>query len=358
MKRSHPRRRRLPAILGLAVLVAAGGFTAYWSTAPPAQTCRACHELHGAYDAWAGSAHRDVGCTDCHGGTFNGGLHGLAENARRLAGHFSGPGAPRLSEAQVVAMGDRCRACHAREYADWLSSGHSLTYADVFLPATPNPAAPPNDDCFRCHGMFYEGSVETLLAPAPPDSLAPARSFADARQAARPAVPCLACHAVHAPGRPAVRPAYGDPNVIAFGRPSREPGVGFYDRQERLFFAAADLPAPRLTDGVRVVEAAADPPQRLCLQCHAPGAAHEAGTGDDRTPRGVHEGLSCRSCHRPHAQDARASCATCHPRLSNCGLDVTAMNTTFQNPTSPYDLHFVACTDCHAGRRPPTPPRP
>ncbi len=42
----------------------------------------------------------------------------------------------------------------------------------------------------------------------------------------------------------------------------------------------------------------------LCTQCHAPNAAHEAGSQDDRTPAGVHEGLSCIACHANHSNDA------------------------------------------------------
>ena len=39
----------------------------------------------------------------------------------------------------------------------------------------------------------------------------------------------------------------------------------------------------------------------------------QVGSGDDRTPMGVHEGLSCISCHDGHNENARASCKTCHP---------------------------------------------
>jgi hypothetical protein len=43
----------------------------------------------------------------------------------------------------------------------------------------------------------------------------------------------------------------------------------------------------------------------------------------------------------------RASCAACHPRLSNCGLDVEKMDTSFKSPESLHDIHRVACIDCH-----------
>jgi hypothetical protein len=61
----------------------------------------------------------------------------------------------------------------------------------------------------------------------------------------------------------------------------------------------------------------------------------------------VHEGLSCGACHAPHSNDASGSCANCHPQLSNCGLAVDTMETTFADPDSPNNIHFVACIDCH-----------
>jgi hypothetical protein len=33
--------------------------------------------------------------------------------------------------------------------------------------------------------------------------------------------------------------------------------------------------------------------------------------------------------------------------LSNCGLDVETMDTTFKSIKSPYNVHFVKCIDCH-----------
>ena len=92
---------------------------------------------------------------------------------------------------------------------------------------------------------------------------------------------------------------------------------------------------------------APDARQATCYQCHAPDHTFQAGSGDDRTCVGVHEGLSCLACHTGHDQDARASCALCHPRLSNCGLDVETMDTTFKSSTSGHNIHFVKCEDCH-----------
>ena len=82
-------------------------------------------------------------------------------------------------------------------------------------------------------------------------------------------------------------------------------------------------------------------------------ATSQARSGDDRTPVGVHEGLSCLACHQKHRQTTRASCSGCHPRLSNCGLDVEKMDTTFVNGESRHNVHFVKCADCHPKGVPP-----
>jgi len=100
------------------------------------------------------------------------------------------------------------------------------------------------------------------------------------------------------------------------------------------------------------VKRSPDQRQALCYQCHAPWHTREVGSGDDRTPAGVHEGISCLACHQKHGQSATASCATCHPRMSNCGLDVEKMDTTFKDTKSKHNVHWVACGDCHEGKRP------
>ncbi len=100
-------------------------------------------------------------------------------------------------------------------------------------------------------------------------------------------------------------------------------------------------------EGTRLVKISPDQRQALCYQCHAPAASAQVGSGDDRTPIGVHEGLSCFACHEKHGQTTRASCTTCHPQLSNCGINVETMDTTFKNAKSPHNVHTVKCADCH-----------
>ncbi len=102
-----------------------------------------------------------------------------------------------------------------------------------------------------------------------------------------------------------------------------------------------------MKEGDRPVKMSPDRRQALCYQCHAPRAGNQVFSGDDRTPVGVHEGLSCLACHAKHGLATRASCTGCHPRLSNCGIDVEKMDTTFKSADSRNDVHRVACLDCH-----------
>ena len=125
------------------------------------------------------------------------------------------------------------------------------------------------------------------------------------------------------------------------------PSLAFYDRREGMHYATGNLSVPAMLDGTRPVKMSPDARQGLCYQCHAALATRQVNSGDDRTPMGVHEGISCLACHQKHGQQTRASCATCHPRLSNCGLDVEKMDTTFQNVKSAHNVHFVKCADCH-----------
>jgi hypothetical protein len=171
----------------------------------------------------------------------------------------------------------------------------------------------------------------------------------------QPAMPCMTCHQIHREGAQGTKPA----SRISVTGAAVPPSLAFYDRRETLHFAATALSIPQLHDGARIVTVSQDPRQALCYQCHAPrmpeagsiAAANvwgpQVGSGDDRTPMGVHEGLSCISCHDGHNENTRASCKTCHPQMSHCGIDVEKMDTTYASATSAHNIHWVKCTDCH-----------
>jgi hypothetical protein len=244
----------------------------------------------------------------------------------------------------VDRVAANCARCHANEAAQWKAGGHSVGYAHIFLSAKHNQKTLLMDDCLRCHGMFADGSIADIVLPI--DNSGPWR-LVNASLAERPTIPCLACHSMHSRGAPAASPNYAEPRMISYNRAVRTTSLAFYDRRERRHFAVTDLPLPAMRLGERPVKVSPDRRQAVCYQCHAPEAMHEVKSGDDRTAIGVHEGIGCLGCHDAHTLDARVSCATCHPSMSNCNLDVATMETTFKSATSRHNIHFVACLDCH-----------
>jgi hypothetical protein len=173
--------------------------------------------------------------------------------------------------------------------------------------------------------MFFQGDITDLVA-AP--AAAGSWSLRDAARATQPAIPCLACHQVHAPS-------------------GVTQTASFFDHREQAHYSASVLPVASIYQGSRAVKVSRDPRQRVCMQCHAPDATHQLASSDDRTPAGVHEGLSCRDCHWSHTNSAKASCNACHPADSHCGIEVQKMDTTFLSTESRHNIHTVACSDCH-----------
>jgi hypothetical protein len=349
--------RKLFIVVPLLAVLAIMGLGSFWHFSSPERTCNSCHEIRPSHETWTQSAHQKTPCAVCHGTALSNGLHSLRQNARRVFTHVIDRHAEniRLGEDQVIEMLGRCKGCHEREYAGWLSSGHSASYADIFLNDRHNQAERLQDDCLRCHGMFFEGTIAEVVAPI--STKGPWR-LVKAEMTDNPSIPCLSCHQMHSKGAPAAAPDHLDPKAISYKQAFQVQKPSFYDRREKAYFEINVLPQPEIHDGQRQLVIATDARQRLCYQCHAPGAEHQAGTSDDRTPRGVHEGLSCLSCHAPHSMEARRSCVEGHPRLSNCGLDVEKMDTTYVKPDSNRNVHWVACGDCHLKGVPPRKQRP
>ena len=335
--------------VGSIALVGVGGTygAAWYYTSQHGQGCASCHEMAVYVSAIHGSPHRNETCMDCHTAS-------LGTKLRHIRVHLahSWPESIRLRDSDVLEMAANCRKCHQREFAAWAAGPHSATYAQIFTDSAHNTKRALQNDCFRCHGMYFQGSIRDIVAPL--DAKGPWHLIR-ADLANQPTMPCQTCHWMHREGQPESKPLA---RISVTGAPIRN-SLAFYDRRERLHFAAVALPIPQLHDGARAVTISQDPRQAICYQCHAPRIAEagttaalnawgpQIGSGDDRTPMGVHEGISCVSCHNGHNQNARASCKTCHPQMSHCGIDVEKMDTTFANAASQHNIHWVKCADCH-----------
>lgn len=335
----------IPVIL-IVGAIAFGSFYTYWNTASPDKTCASCHEIGKSVISQAQSSHRNLHCKECHGTALSNGLHSMKEKGMMVVNHVTNKEVEKinLSEDQLMDVMDNCKRCHSAEYAKWTSAGHSVDYQHIFLNLKHNSTEQINFDCLRCHGMFFQGTVNDLVEPL---NIKGPWKLKQGNMAAMPAIPCMVCHQIHQEGLPKAKPDYSDPKMVFYQKIGSNSKLGFYDRHEKSYFQVSELPKLNLLLGERPINVSDDPRARNCVQCHAPNAFHQSGTADDRTPRGVHEGLSCTACHEPHSNNAKNSCVTCHPAITNCKIDVTKMNTSYFDAKSPNNIHFVACIDCH-----------
>jgi hypothetical protein len=347
----HQMKKIIIIISGILLLIVISlGFYSHWNAASPARTCASCHEISHPVDLWAGSAHRNIACKECHGTALSEGLHSLKEKGGMVYHHLgkTKPREVRISEVQLLDVMQRCNGCHQTEYAKWNSGGHAMNYSDVFLNPVHNKAEPIYQDCLRCHGMFYKGTVQEIVEPM--DTAGPWK-LKIAGLEERPAIPCFACHQVHQPGYPGIRQDLRTPASLHYSR-MKKTYATFYYRRDSMYFPVTSISTPEINYKSMPVKISLDPNQGLCIECHSPNAFNMAGTDDDRTPRGVHEGIGCLACHDPHSNSAIASCKNCHPAISNCKIDVEKMNTTYKAKSSKNNIHFVACIDCHTKGRP------
>jgi hypothetical protein len=339
--------KKIAAVVGmgvLALLLLVPGASLYYESGG-GSGCTRCHEMNAPYDLWKTSSHREIGCPKCHGGAFTPDVSFHWNNATRVYYHLKGDLPERIGIRQIdlPVMVDRCQSCHREEFAQWQSGPHSATYARIFLDQKHNTNRLLMDDCLRCHGMFYGGGIRDLVAPL--DKSGP-WSIVPVELSNRPVMPCLTCHGVHRQG-PTLRKTALDGRVAGPAQEVNRPSLAFYDRRTQQSIPVQDLPMPVMMEGDRVVKMSPDHRQALCYQCHAAEATRQVASGDDRTSIGVHEGVSCLSCHLKHGQKTRASCAECHPKMSNCGLDVEKMDTSFRSTDSKHNIHWVKCADCH-----------
>jgi len=380
-----PKSKLGVAVAGVCGIVLIGAASAGYYKVRGEKVCEGCHEVRPSVDSWRSSTHRSVGCTGCHDDAVTLDPSTQIDLLGTALTHLRGAVPERilLAGAALDRVVGRCGSCHRTEHAGWQAGPHGKAFATFFLNEVRNRDELLIDDCLRCHGAHFQGGIGDLVQPL--DTKGPWR-LVRPEMAGRPAMPCTACHRIHGPeevagagtgvaaagtpsalptaappagSTPAAAPAPPVPTASSrpaapdFGSAAREavhkPSLAFFDRRGLRHVPVGDLRIPEMREGARAVLLSPDRRQALCYQCHGPDETRQVRSGTDRTPTGVHEGLSCLACHRVHGMTTRTSCASCHPRLSNCGLDVEAMDTTFLAKSSKHDIHTVKCADCHPG---------
>lgn len=297
-------------LFALCAVFSAGGYVA-WNVCDPQHTCAQCHEVRPTHERWLKSAHASVSCYECHGTALSNGLHSVREKLGMVFEHFSRADKIRnsdikVSEAQALEISARCANCHAAEYAKWKSGAHSTTYKNIFEDVIHNKSERPYWDCFRCHGMFYDGNIEKLMSL---DGPVEKWRIKCEGQANLPAIPCMACHRIHQERSPVAdfKNCYQSPIPAPAA-----PKTALYMRTEKSYLPTDKLQKVKMYLDGKEVETSDDPNHWLCMQCHSPNNMHQVRSQDDRTPVGAHEGFSCLACHDPHSNSASASCAKCH----------------------------------------------
>jgi len=328
----------------VSALIFSGGYS-YWNHANPEKTCSSCHEIRTQVSQWQHSAHRDFQCTECHGTALSNGWHSISEKMGMVFTHVSdSPESEdiKMNEEQVLAITKKCVECHQTKHALWTAGRHSTTYADIFLDEEHNKMEAPYWDCFRCHGMYYDGDINDLMER--PDTDSGKWKMVHGEHADIHAIPCLACHQTHTENKP-----YMSLDIASLKEESRNTPLSWYIRTDKRHRRADKLLNVEMVDEKgKAIKVSKDPASKLCVQCHSPNAYHIAGSEDDRTPTGIHEGFSCVACHDAHSTSAQNACNKCHTDVSpNCKLNIRTMNTTYFYAESENNIHHISCSSCH-----------
>ncbi|KAA6325583.1 hypothetical protein EZS27_025225, partial [termite gut metagenome] len=248
------KRRIIYAGLIVSVVVITamvGGYTT-WNTLNPVNTCAQCHEVSPSYATWGQSAHAKVRCIDCHGTALSHGAHSQHEKTTMMWTHFTGDKRNsdiRLTEAQMLDVVAKCASCHQAEHAGWMESGHAATYQDIFMDKEHNRIEKPYADCFRCHGMFYESDLHTLMSL---EGEADDWHIHDKTQASHPSITCLSCHKIHTPNPVSRRWISTDSIPL----PDRAPHTALYIRADKMHLRADHLTPVQMVHGDTIIRAA------------------------------------------------------------------------------------------------------
>lgn len=287
-------------ILVAILIIGISSYTA-WNTLNPNYTCASCHEIQTACADWEQSFHADIACTKCHGTALES-IQSAKEKLNMIYTHFTAKKTIEdihLNEEQSLTIAARCAECHQAEQTAWKAGAHSATYKDIFMDIEHNKDERPYWDCFRCHGMFYDGDIDNLMSM---EGDIEKWHIKETKQMNRPTITCLACHQSH--HKQERNTAYNDMDENArsvLSKKTKTPPTALYMRADKRHMPSIDLLPIELFEDDSLKQVINDPNTLLCMQCHSPNSARQIGSEDDKTPTGMYTGMNCISCHDPHS---------------------------------------------------------
>lgn len=217
------------------------------------ESCARCHEIRPTFEMWTNASHREIPCADCHGGLATPDVSFHGSNLRRLIKHWKGEVGPQVllvQQPEVDRVVEKCRECHRQQFAEWEAGPHSATYSDIFLDEQHNSTRLLMGDCFRCHAMHFQGSMEDLVEPV---ATTGPWSLKRPELADKPVIPCLTCHEVHRHGEPR-KPFERTVPKTALGGEVVKPSLALFDRRTQIHVGVESMPLPVVMDGERPVQ--------------------------------------------------------------------------------------------------------
>lgn len=332
-------RRRLSGLSGpaLAGLLAAGlvvlvgtavaGYRTYDWIEHDNEFCLSCHLMADPYERFAESAHRDLGCKECHKPTL------VARSQMAMTQVLENPDS---LEAHAEVPNDKCEGCHVdagdERWEDIANTAGHRVHFESDDPALDELA------CVQCHSTTVHGFAATDQTCAQSGC----HTDVDIRLGSMSdlTIHCASCHQFNAPveAATAVTPA------VALGddalRPSQSECLGCHQMQ-----VLVDMPDD-------------EPHEASCGTCHNPH--------DQDTPAEAVQTCATAQCHAdpvgltPHhvglAESTVADCSSCHTAhvFRVDGDDCAACHQDIDAPVRAdpsaldHDQHAdVACSSCH-----------
>jgi len=279
--------------------------------------CVSCHLMQQAYNAWAGSVHKNVNCHECHYATR------AERNRMLLMALINRPKAVGDRHGKVVVPWKMCFKCHwdkKKGYENAEDIAKSELHAKhVFIEKI---------ECSKCHGYIKDSKEKTGLHQFLPSGrfCLKCHTGKKVHGLGMAGLACLACHTDKTEN---IRPDRGK-CLTCHGNAEIRARIARLAPTVDTRYFTPDPGMVRKASSLGVVFPKNAPMMFRCYICHKPHEKVRPGMSDclkcHRKIRKVgghflhikQVGIQCTICHKPHLWKltktaARKTCSRCHP---------------------------------------------